>query len=127
MKGYVLVEKIDYYISDEQLAMMKDDYQPMAFSQENIVESPYISPNQDTLSELNISEFISTQHFDEESLGKLSSYIDEQVSKTVEQTLYEHKATIQEEDLHHGHIINILENVTDDALHILTDEDVDII
>lgn len=123
----MLAEKIDYFMSEEQLLMMNDpDYQPLVFSQQSMIVSE--DGGQSILSEIDMSELMSIHTPDQLRIEEeMSSILHDDISRAVEQTLYDHSIEDFAANLHHGHIINILQNVTDDAMHILVDEEIDII
>lgn len=121
-----MTEKIDYFISEEQLVMMNDpDYQPLVFSQQSMMVDDQVG--QGFLSGIDMSEMMSIHSPEQLQTEELTSYLQTDISDGVEQTLYDHKLEDYSAELHYGHIFNILQNVTDDAMHILVDEEVDII
>ncbi len=99
----------DFFISDEELLKINNaEHTDPIFSKEYLIEEETPHDKHSSLSEL-----MSEHDIDENILNKISAYIDQQISKSIQEVFVNHQ-TPNAQEIHHGHILNILENAAPD-------------
>ena len=108
-KDVQLSKITNFFINSEDILNTNESEQlEPIFSKDYLITEEYKETTHS-----NLSELISEKDIDENVLNKISAYIDQQISKSIQEVFINHQIP-NPEDIHHGHILNILENASSD-------------